>query len=61
MEETMEKHVRVQMLQSKTIELSPGSFIHYRAGEFYLLPEEEALKWIEEGAALDPEAEEANS
>jgi hypothetical protein len=59
--ESTVKQIRVKMITSKNIEVSPGSFVHYQAGELYLLPEKEALKWIEEGATIDPEAEEANS
>jgi hypothetical protein len=59
--EQAEKYVRVKMITTKSIEISPGSFVHYRAGELYLFPEKEALKWVEKGLAVDPEAEEANS
>lgn len=51
----MGEHVRVLMVQSKTIDLSLGSFVQYRAGELYLLPSETAAQWIAEGAAVDPE------
>lgn len=45
------------MLTSKKIE-SNGSVIGYAAGEFYNLPEKQAREWIEEGAAVDPDAPE---
>lgn len=52
--------MRVKMLESKKIEVSQGSFVHYQAGELYLLPEEVADQWIGEGTAVEPEAEEGD-
>lgn len=57
-QEAAEKHVRVLMVQSKRIELSPGSFTDYRMGELYIVPENVAAQWIAEGAAVDPDAPE---
>lgn len=57
-ERETEKHIRVKMVESKSVELSPGSFVQYRAGELYLLPEKVAAQWMAEGAAVDPDAPE---
>lgn len=50
------RNIRVQMLESKDVENSPGSVIRYAAGEFYILPEKIAVEWIENGVAIDPDA-----
>lgn len=47
------EHLRVQMIKSKQIEVSPGSIITYVAGEFYNVEAEEAEKLIKEGYAID--------
>lgn len=49
------------MLTGKVIEVSPGSFAQYQAGELYLLDEQQAAQWIAEGSAIDPNAEEGES
>jgi hypothetical protein len=51
------KTMRVQMLLTKKVETSSGSFVQYQAGELYLLPETKAKKWIEKGYAIDPTKE----
>ena len=48
--------LRVQMKKTIKKELSKGSFVSYQAGELYLLPKEQADKFIKEGAAIDPNA-----
>lgn len=54
----MENHVRVKVLTEQSVEVSPGSFVRYRAGEFYLLPEETARQWIKDGLAVEPDTTE---
>lgn len=52
------KHMRIKMITGKRIEVSPGSFVQYQAGELYLLDAKTANQWIIEGSAIDPNAEE---
>jgi hypothetical protein len=60
-EREQEKYLRVKMVESKNVEVSPGSFVQYVAGELYLLPEKQAQQWILNGSAVDPNAEEGES
>lgn len=49
------KTIRVQMVTTKSEEVSPGSIVIYNAGDFYLLPVKLAEKWIAAGEAIDPD------
>jgi hypothetical protein len=56
-EQIQPENIRVQMVQSKSVELGSSS-VHYVAGEFYLLDAKTANQWIADGSAVDPLAEE---
>lgn len=56
-----QEFLRVQMIKTKQVEVSVGSFITYIAGEFYNFELDEAEKLIKEGFAIDPNAPEGGN